>query len=368
MDSEHKAGIGKRLNLPRGRRLVVAVVVSVACLGAAGAAVAASSPSWTVPLHHGGTFKLAPSIVAKIKAHKPINYVFSYGSCSIQGFSQQYEAGYNASLPVANKIYPIKGTRLCPPQTQQNVTQQISQIDALLNTGQIDCLSIEPQDSTSMASVVQQALAKGIPTFTVGLTTFGNELTNFTQVPQKEGATAAKTVLTYMKAHKLHFKTFAVSGGDPTQYWAVQRAKGFRLAIQKAIPGAKFVTTEKNMLNTTYTPGTTYDTYKAFLTGAGKNVQVIENVEPRPEGEGVQPRLERHPRPGRRYQGRYGDRAVRSELAAAGRVRSSRLRPVHEDRQGVPEHPGRARHQQGQPEHRSRSAGQLHEIRPHGPD
>jgi ABC-type sugar transport system substrate-binding protein len=279
MDSEHKAGIGKRLNLPRGRRLVVAVVVSVACLGAAGAAVAASSPSWTVPLHHGGTFKLAPSIVAKIKAHKPINYVFSYGSCSIQGFSQQYEAGYNASLPVANKIYPIKGTRLCPPQTQQNVTQQISQIDALLNTGQIDCLSIEPQDSTSMASVVQQALAKGIPTFTVGLTTFGNELTNFTQVPQKEGATAAKTVLTYMKAHKLHFKTFAVSGGDPTQYWAVQRAKGFRLAIQKAIPGAKFVTTEKNMLNTTYTPGTTYDTYKAFLTGAGKNVQVIENVD-----------------------------------------------------------------------------------------
>jgi ribose transport system substrate-binding protein len=82
-----------------------------------------------------------------------------------------------------------------------------------------------------------------------------------------------------MKAHNLHFKTFAVSGGDPTQYWAQNRAKGFRLAIQKAIPGAKFVTTEKNMLNTTYDPGKTYDAFKAFYTGAGKSVDVMENVD-----------------------------------------------------------------------------------------
>ena len=114
-----------------------------------------------------------------------------------------------------------------------------------------------------------------------------------------------------MKAHNLHFKTFAVSGGDPTQYWAQKRAKGFRLGIQKAIPGAMFVTTEKNMLNTTYDPGKTYDAYKAFLSGAGKNVDVIENVDigagiaaralkrRRPGREGVQRRLERHARPDR---------------------------------------------------------------------
>ncbi len=93
-----------------------------------------------------------------------------------------------------------------------------------------------------MASVVAQALAKGNPNIH-RWPDEENELTNFTQVPQQEGVTAVKTVLTYMKAHK--FKTFAVSGGDPTQYWAMERAKGFRLAIQKVIPGAKFVTTEK---------------------------------------------------------------------------------------------------------------------------
>ena len=33
------------------------------------------------------------------------------------------------------------------------------------------------------------------------------------------------------------------------------------------------------MLNTSYDAGKTYDTFKAFLAGAGKNVQVIEDVD-----------------------------------------------------------------------------------------
>jgi ABC-type sugar transport system substrate-binding protein len=266
--------------MSRGRiALGVLGIVLVGALAFATAVGARSADKWTHKLRHGGTFQLASSIKSKVAKHQAINYVFSYGSCSIQGFSEQYQKGYEASIPVANKFYPTKGKRLCPPQTQQDVNTQINQIQALLNTNQVDCLSIEPQSSTSMAPLVAQVLKKGIPVFTVGLTTFGNEFTNFTQVPQKEGATAAKTVLSYMKAHKLNFKTFAVSGGDPTQYWAQNRAKGFRLAIQKAVKGAKFVTTEKNMLNTTYDPGKTYDAYKAFLSGAGKSVDVVENVD-----------------------------------------------------------------------------------------
>jgi ABC-type sugar transport system substrate-binding protein len=280
MEEKMKTGSGTGWD-SRGCRfrlaLALAAIASLAFTAAGGAH--SNGTGWTVKLRHGGTFTLAPSIQSKVTAHKTINYVFSYGSCSIQGFSTQYQSGYEASIPAANKIYPITGKRLCPPQTQQDVNTQINQIQALLNTNQVDCLAIEPQSSTSMASLVAQTLAKGIPTFTVGLTTFGNELTNFTQVPLQEGMTAAATTVSYMKAHNLHFKTFAVSGGDPTQYWAQNRAKGFRLGIQKAIPGAKFVTTEKSMLNTTYDPAKTYDAFKAFLSGAGKNVDVIENVD-----------------------------------------------------------------------------------------
>jgi ribose transport system substrate-binding protein len=263
----------------RRRALAVVSLAALTSLVLAAVSGAAGGPPWKVKLRHGGTFTLSSSITDKVKAHKKINYVFSYQSCSIQGFSPQYQAGYKAGLGAGNKIYPLSGKIICPTSSQPDVNTQLNQIRALLTTNQIDCLSIEPPTSTSTAPIVQQALKQGIPVFTVGLTTFGNEFTNFTQVPQKEGATAAASVLQYMKAHKLHFKTFAVSGGDPTQYWAQNRAKGFRLAITKAIPGAKFVTTEKNMLSTTYDPGKTYDTFKAFLSGAGKNVDVIENVD-----------------------------------------------------------------------------------------
>jgi len=274
--SQRTEGARRPRLLATATALAILGALAVTCVGAG---ASRSADPYTLKLKSGKTFSLAKSIRDKIAAHKSINYVFSYGSCSIQGFSQQYQAGYDASIPAASKIYPVGGKRLCPPQTQQDVNTQINQIQALLNTNQVDCLSIEPQGSTSMAPLVAQTLAKGIPTFTVGLSTFGDELTNFTQVPQNEGETAAATVISYMKANNLHFTTFAVSGGDPTQYWAQNRAKGFRLAIQKAIPGATFVTTEKNMLNTSYDPGKTYDAFKAFLSGVGKNVQVIENVD-----------------------------------------------------------------------------------------
>jgi ABC-type sugar transport system substrate-binding protein len=263
------------------KRLRVAVALAALASLAYTAAVGAhaSGPNWTVKLKNGSTFTLASSIQAKVNAGKPINYVFSYGSCSIQGFSSQYQSGYDASIPAASKIYQVKGTRLCPPATQQDVNTQINQIQARLNVNQVDCLAIEPQGSTSMDPLVEATLKKGIPVFTVGLTTFGSEFTNFTQVPFQEGETAAATVVSYMKAHNLHFTTFGTSGGDPTQYWAQNRAKGFVAGIKKAIPSATFVTTEKNMLNTSYDPGKTYDTFKAFFSGAGKNVQVMENVD-----------------------------------------------------------------------------------------
>jgi ribose transport system substrate-binding protein len=54
--------------------------------------------------------------------------------------------------------------------------------------------------------------------------------------------------------------------------------KGFREAIQAAIPDAEFVTTEENGLNVSYDPGQTYDAYRTFLS-ANPNVQFIENVD-----------------------------------------------------------------------------------------
>jgi ABC-type sugar transport system substrate-binding protein len=223
-----------------------------------------------------GTFKLADRIAAKVKAGEKINYVFSYQASGIPLFSPQYAAGFATGCKDGGAIYPMDCASIAPVQNDPN--QQVSQIEAKLAAGEIDCISIEPTTSDSTTAITNKLMSQGIPVFTVGVTSRGHEFTNFTQVPELEGETAAKIVLDWMKANNKDLKVFAVSGGDPTQFWAQGRMKGFHEAIAKAIPDAKFVTTETNGLNVSYDPGQTYDTYRTFLS-ANPDVQFIQNVD-----------------------------------------------------------------------------------------
>jgi ABC-type sugar transport system substrate-binding protein len=224
-----------------------------------------------------GTFKLADRIAEKLKNNEPINYVFSYQASGIPLFSQQYAAGFETGCALGQEIMPnMTCASIAPVQTDAN--QQVSQIEAKLAAGEIDCISIEPVSSDSTTAITNRLMDEGIPVFTAGVTSRGHEFTNFTQVPQLEGETAGQIVLDWMKANNHDLKVFAVSGGDPTQFWAQGRMKGFRETIQAAIPDATFVTTEENGLNVSYDPGQTYDAYRTFLS-ANPEVQFIENVD-----------------------------------------------------------------------------------------
>lgn len=223
-----------------------------------------------------GTFKLADRIAEKVKAGEKINYVFSYQASGIPLFSPQYAAGFETGCKLGNEIYPMECAAIAPVQTDPNA--QVAQIEAKLAAGDIDCISIEPSTSNSVTAITNKMMDQGIPVFTAGVTSRGHEFTNFTQVPMLEGETAANIVLDWMKANNKDLKVFAVSGGDPTQFWAQGRMKGFHDTIMAAIPDATFVTTEENGLNVSYDPGQTYDAYRTFLS-ANPDVQFIENVD-----------------------------------------------------------------------------------------
>ena len=214
----------------------------------------------------------------KIAKGEPINYVISYGSKSIPLFGQQYGIGYADTLPVANSILPMNGADVSPSTPGQDVQAQLAGIEALLNTGQIDCLSIQPLDDVSMTDITNKAMSQGIPVFTVGVTSNANEFANFTQVSYDEGKQAAQIVADWMKENGKDLKVFAVSGGDPSASWAQGRMKGFIDGITALVPGSSFVNSASDAIVTSYDPAKTYDTYKAFLTG-NPDVQFIENVD-----------------------------------------------------------------------------------------
>lgn len=243
----------------------------------AGSPVAEGLPL-TGTLKDGSTFTLHPRIAAKLANGEPINYVFSYGSTAIPLFSPQYKAGYERTLPEAQKILPMNGQAIAPASAVQDINEQIAQIDALWKADQIDCLSVQSTGTDAFTKIVNDIMASGIPVFTVGVQSNGNEFTNFTQISDKEGRQAAGIVVDYMTKNNLDFKVFAVSGGDPTQNWAQGRMQGFIDGIKEAIPDATFVNDASTALVTTYDPAGTYDAYKAFIQG-NPEVQVIENVD-----------------------------------------------------------------------------------------
>ncbi len=239
---------------------------------------AAAGLPYTGTLKDGSTFTLHPRVADKLAKGEPINYVFSYGSTAIPLFSPQYKAGYERTLPEAQKILPMNGQAIAPSSAVQDPNEQIAQFDALFKADQIDCLSIQSTGTDAFTKIVNDYMATGIPVFTVGVESNGNEFSNFTQISNKEGHQAAGIVVDYMKANGLDFKTFAVSGGDPTQNWAQGRMQGFIDGITEAIPDATFLNTAATALVTTYDPASTYDAYKAFIQG-NPEVQVIENVD-----------------------------------------------------------------------------------------
>jgi len=270
-------------------RRITTGLIAAGLLVAMSAPVMAQDEDWpnSGPLKDGSTFTLKQSIADKLALNSdddpandvPIEYLFNYGSGSIPLFSPQYLRGFERSIPEAQAILPqLRGTPMAPASPTQDPVLQIAQISALWEAGLIDCLSIQTTGENAFTKIVNDIMAEGIPVFTVGVQSNGNELTNFTQINLKEGAQAANIVLDWMEKTGTDINVFAVSGGDVTQNWAQGRMKGFVDTIKAALPEATFVNDQTNGLNTTYDPAGTYDAYKAFLLG-NPEVQFIENVD-----------------------------------------------------------------------------------------
>jgi ABC-type sugar transport system substrate-binding protein len=165
--------------------------------GGASVAPSAAAEGWplTGTLKDGSTFTLHPRVAEKLAAGEPINYVFSYGSTAIPLFSPQYAAGYERTLPEAQAILPMTGQAVAPSSAVQDINEQIAQIDALFKSDSIDCLSVQSTGTDAFTKIVNDIMATGIPVFTVGVESNGNELTNFTQISNKEGRQAAEIIV-----------------------------------------------------------------------------------------------------------------------------------------------------------------------------
>src|SRR3954452_5905003 len=99
---------------PAASTASVAPADSSAPAASASGSAAAQGLPYTATLKDGSTFTLNPRVADKLTNNEPINYVFSYGSTAIPLFSPQYKAGYDRTLPEAQKVLPMNGQAIAP--------------------------------------------------------------------------------------------------------------------------------------------------------------------------------------------------------------------------------------------------------------
>jgi ribose transport system substrate-binding protein len=216
--------------------------------------------------------------VAKLQNRTPINFIEEGQAAGIPVLSQLFETGYKSAVPDASKIYPLHDSFYAPPGNQYDQGEQISQVQAQLNAGQIDCLAVVPVNSNGLNTLIAQMADQGIPVFIQGVPNQGHELGYYGQVPNKEGVQTANILLKYMKDNNKNFKTFAVTSGVPTADWAQGRMTSFISTIKAAIPDAKFINDQTSALDTSLDPAATYDKARAFLKG-NPSVDLVMNTD-----------------------------------------------------------------------------------------
>jgi ABC-type sugar transport system substrate-binding protein len=277
----------KRLRLAAA--LMGVVILAAACnssqgsvSGNAGATVAAKAvlPADTsaapyVAKFNWGTFKLAPRIIAKIKAHQPLNFVYSISDAGQPVFSAAIQSGFNDGVAQAAKTfgYPLKA-RMIGPVGGGN-QKQISQIQTLLNSNQIDVLAFNAAQPGPFIDILNQAMAAGVPVWgTGGDSPQSHRIGFFALNEEAAGKQAGQLAGQWAKQHNLPVKKAAVFTGDPSGPWAQSRMKGFIEGLHSVLPQVQLVNSVSNPLNTGFDSPTVYSDAKSFILGH-PDVQLI---------------------------------------------------------------------------------------------
>jgi ribose transport system substrate-binding protein len=222
-----------------------------------------------------GSFKLAPRIVDKIKAHQPLNFVYSISDAGQPVFSAAIQSGFTDGVAQASKTYgyPLS-SRMIGPVGGGN-QKQISQIQELLNSNQIDVLVFNAAQPGPFIDILNQVMAAGVPVWGTGGDSPQSHRVGFFALDEESAGKQAGTLAgQWAQQHNLSVTKAAVFTGDPSGPWAQSRMKGFIEGLQSVLPQVQFVNSVSNPRNTGFDSPTVYSDSKSFILGH-PDVQMI---------------------------------------------------------------------------------------------
>lgn len=221
-----------------------------------------------------GQFSLASRIASKVKEKKALDVTISFQTVAQVGAPALMTAGMKRAAAEVKAKYGVSvNTKVIGP-SQTDPTTQISQIQQAIGSGQVDCLGVQPVTPDAFASVINDAVSKGVPTFTVNTDSgdshrfayYGPNDTDLKAANQL-GMVAGKATVDWAKSNNKVIKKAALVTGDTTAPWAQGRMEGWLKTVKAAFPDMQVVGSPTNALTTGYDAAKTYSDVGAFMNG-----------------------------------------------------------------------------------------------------
>jgi len=245
---------------------IIAVTVLLGASGLPGAARAASGPS--TARFPWGTFTLNSRIAAKVAAHQPLNAIVSFQALGVPFAVPEMNAGMKRAANAAKTQYgaTINTKVVGPVNTDPNA--QISQIRTLINSGQVDCLAIEPTTPDAFADIFDVAFKAGVPVFAVNTDAPKAHRFSYYGIDEVAGGkVVGRNTITWLTRRHITPKAVALFTGDTTAPWAQGRMTGWLDVMKAAYPHLKVYGTPTTAPSDNYEGTVTYSKVRAVLTG-----------------------------------------------------------------------------------------------------
>lgn len=253
-----------RLLAMTGLAVVASLSGAVLSAHAAGVTVPDPAKTHTMPW---GEFKLAPRIVEKLAKGEKANIVVGIEGTGLPIQGAEMRMGTAKGCETANTMLPADCRMVGP--VNPDTTQQLAELETLLNSGQVDCLALQPPLPNQFTAIINKYAAAGIPVFTLNIDApkakrFAFYALNEVQAGTINGEETAKLV----KAQGIDVKEIALGSGAPDQPWAQARMEGFIKGYKSVFPDAKFFNDAKSGIPTgkNFTTQEVLNSVTPFLT------------------------------------------------------------------------------------------------------
>ncbi|WP_423917469.1 sugar ABC transporter substrate-binding protein [Candidatus Poriferisodalis sp.] len=213
-----------------------------------------------------GNFELSERIAAKLEADERLNFVISLRATGEGGFADSFEHGWQQAAAAAAEEHGVQiNARVIGPHAADAESQSAA-IEALLSTGDIDCLAVDAANPGLLDDAIDAAADAGVPVFAVGGDSPDSKRFAFHGPDDVEAGRAAGSLVgQWAEDGGILVRVAGVLTGDAADQGSYDLMRGFVAGLSEIHSGVIWANSPEDVESFGYDPVSVYDRIEAWV-------------------------------------------------------------------------------------------------------